>query len=70
MMIQLALKEYDRRTDDSAERILPDSQQTLSDVLEDVVDVPGIEVDTEADLSDSAAQRVQDHIQRKLSDCN
>jgi hypothetical protein len=41
---------------------------TLSDALEDIVDVSGIEVDTEVDLSDGGAQRLHDRVQRKLDD--
>ncbi|WP_318570612.1 hypothetical protein [Salinigranum marinum] len=40
----------------------------LTDVLEDIVDVPGIEVDTEADLSDGQAQQLHNRIQRRLDD--
>lgn len=68
MMIQLAMQEHDRRADTDAERILPESQQTLSDALEDIVDIPGISVDTEADLTDQQAQRVQDRLQQRLGD--
>jgi hypothetical protein len=68
MMIQLALKEHDRGTDDEGEKVLPDNQQTLSDALEDLVDIPGIDVDTEADLSDHEAQRVQDRMQRTFDE--
>ncbi len=68
MMIQLAVKEYDRQVGDESKRMLPDDQQTLSDALEDIVDIPGIDVDTEIDLSDPAAQRLQDKVQRTLSD--
>jgi len=62
MMIQLALKEHDRQVEEPDERVLPDDQQTLSDALEDIVDVPGIEVDTEADLSDRQAQHLHTRI--------
>lgn len=41
MMIQLALKEHDRQVEEPDERVLADDQQTLSDALEDIVDVPG-----------------------------
>ncbi len=68
MMIRLASKEHDRQIDDECERILSDGQQRLSDTLEDIVDVPGIEVDTEADLSNTQAQRLHGQIQRKLTD--
>ncbi|WP_233563444.1 hypothetical protein [Haloarcula sp. Atlit-7R] len=68
MMIQLAMKEHDRQTDEPEERVLPASQQTLSDALEDVVDIPGIEVDTEANLTDGAAQRLHDRVQHRLDD--
>ena len=40
----------------------------LSDALEDIVDVPGIEVDTEIDLSDSGAQGLHDRVQRRLDE--
>ncbi|WP_049986469.1 hypothetical protein [Halobellus rufus] len=68
MMIQLAMKEHDRQTDEREERVLPANQQTLSDALEDVVDIPGIEVDTEANLTDGAAQRLHDRVQHRLDD--
>jgi hypothetical protein len=68
MMIQLALKEHDRQTDDEREQLLSGGQQRLSDALEDIVDVPGIEVDTEANLSDGSAQRLQNHLQQKLDE--
>jgi len=68
MMIQLAMQEHDRRTDDDSRHVLPENQQTLSDSLEDIVDIPGISVDTEADLSDQQAHRVQDQLQRRLGD--
>jgi hypothetical protein len=66
MMIQLALKEHDRQVKEPDERVLTDGQQTLSDALEDVVDIPGIEVDTEVNLSDGGAQRLHDRVQWKL----
>jgi hypothetical protein len=68
MMIQFALKEHDRQVEEPDERVLPDDQQTLSDALEDIVDVPGIEVDTEADLSDRQAQYLHTRIQHSLDD--
>ena len=68
MMIQLAMKEHDRQTDEPEERVLPANQQTLSDALEDIVDIPGIEVDTEANLTDGAAQRLHDRVQYRLDD--
>jgi hypothetical protein len=40
----------------------------LSDALGDIVDVPGIEVDTEVDLSDGGAQRLHDRVQRRLDE--
>jgi len=66
MMIQLAMQEHDRQTDNDTERVLPENQQTLSDALADIVDIPGISVDTEVDLSDQQAQRVQDRVQKRL----
>ncbi|WP_254824857.1 hypothetical protein [Haloglomus halophilum] len=68
MMIQLAMQEHDRQTDDETERVLPENQQTLSDALKDIVDIPGISVDTEANLSDQQAQRVQDRLQKRLGE--
>jgi len=68
MMIQLALQEHDRQVEDAAERVLVEGQQTLSDALEDIVDIPGIDVDTEATLSDEEAQRLHDQVQQQLSD--
>ncbi|WP_255152994.1 hypothetical protein [Halorarius halobius] len=68
MMIQLAMQEHDRRTDDDSQHVRPENQQTLSDSLEDIVDIPGISVDTEADLSDQQAHRMQDQLQRRLGD--
>ncbi|WP_251344571.1 hypothetical protein [Haloplanus halophilus] len=66
MMIQLAMQEHDKQTDDDTERVLPENQQTLSDALADIVDIPGISVDTEVDLSDQQAQRVHDRLQQRL----
>jgi hypothetical protein len=68
MMIQLALKEHDRQVEGSDERVLADDQQTLSDELGDIVDIPGIEVETEVDLSDGGAQRLHDRVQWKLDE--
>jgi len=68
MMIQFAMQEHDRRTDDESERVLPENQQPLSDAVEDIVNIPGISVDTEADLIDQQAQRVQDRLQRRLGE--
>jgi hypothetical protein len=62
------MQEHDRRTDDDSQRVLPENQQTLSDSLEDIVDIPGISVDTEADLTDQQAHKVQDRLQRRLGD--
>ena len=68
IMIQLAMQEHDRQADKTTERILAEGQQTLSDALEDIVDIPGIEVDTEAALSDQEAQRLHDQVQQQLGD--
>ncbi|WP_318570667.1 hypothetical protein [Salinigranum marinum] len=68
MMIQLAMQEHDRQVEDAAERVLTEGQQTLSDALEDIVDIPGIDVDTEAALSDGEAQRLHDRVQQQLDD--
>jgi hypothetical protein len=68
MMIQLAVKEHDCQTDEPTERVLDEDQQTLSDALEDIVGIPGIDVDTEAALSDEQAQRLHDQVQRELGE--
>jgi hypothetical protein len=68
MMIQLAVKEHDCQTDEPTERVLDEDQQTLSDALEDIVGIPGIDVDTEAALSDEQAQRLHDQVQRQLDE--
>ena len=68
IMIQLAMQEHDRQADETTERVLAEGQQTLSDALEDIVDIPGIEVDTEAALSDQEAQRLHDQVQQQLGD--
>lgn len=68
MMIQLAMQEHDRQVEDTADRVLAEGQQTLSDALEDVVDIPGIKVDTEASLSDQEAQRIQNQMQHTFDE--
>ncbi|WP_251344475.1 hypothetical protein [Haloplanus halophilus] len=68
MMIQLAVQEHDRQVKDQRDRVLPDGQQTLSDALEDIVEIPGIEVDAERALTDQQAQRLTDRIQRTLTE--
>jgi len=62
------MQEHDRQVEDAAERVLTEGQQTLSDALEDIVDIPGIDVDTEAALSDREAQRLHDQVQQQLDD--
>jgi len=68
MMIQLAMQEHDRQVEDAAERVLAEGQQTLSNALEDIAEIPGIDVDTEAALSDREAQRLHDQVQQQLDD--
>jgi hypothetical protein len=68
MMIQLAIQEHDRQVEDASERVLVEGQQTLSDALEDIVEIPGIDVNTEAALSDREAQRLHDKVQQQLDD--
>jgi len=68
MMIQLAMREHDRQTTDPAERVLDEEQQRLNDDLEDIIDLPGIEIDTGDTLSNCEAQRIQDHVQQQLDD--
>jgi hypothetical protein len=68
--IQLALKEHDRQTDRDTQ--LPADQQTLSNSIGDLANIPGINVESESDLSNADAQRVQEevttHLQQKLGD--
>ncbi len=68
MMIQLAMQEHDRQVKDQRDRVLPDGQQTLSDALEDIVEIPGIEVGAERALTDQQAQQLTDRIQRTLTE--
>jgi hypothetical protein len=61
--IQLALKEHDLRVDENtAAKQLPPDQQSLSDAIEDLATIPGVDADTEADLSNVDAQRIQDGV--------
>ena len=46
----------------------PPVVRTGSDVLEDIVDVPGIEVNAKVNLSDGSAQRLHGRVQRKLDE--
>ena len=62
------MQEHDRQVEDAAERVLTEGQQTLSDALEDIVEIPGIDVDTEAALSDREAQRLHNQVQQQLDD--
>jgi hypothetical protein len=62
------MQEHDRQVEDTTERVLVEGQQTLSDALQDIVNIPGIEVDTEAALSDKEAQRLHDQVQQQLDD--
>jgi hypothetical protein len=58
--IQLAATEHDLQADSPAEHQLPPEQQTLSDAIEDLVAIPGVSADTEADLDAVDAQHIQD----------
>jgi hypothetical protein len=65
--IQLALMEHDRQAKETGvETQLPEDQQSLSDSIDDLVDIPGLDADTEADLSDVEAQRIQDNVSGTL----
>jgi predicted outer membrane protein len=63
------MQEDDRQVEDAAERVLAEGQQTLSDAVEDLVEILGIDVDTEAALSDRAAQRLHDQLQQSDDIC-
>jgi hypothetical protein len=66
--IQVALREYDLQTDDDDDDgVLPDDQQMLSDAIEDLAPLDGITAETEADLSDTEAQQIQDTLQQTLN---
>lgn len=65
MVIQLAMQEHSRRTEDDTQRVLPENQQTLSDALKDIVDTPSISVDLEVDLTDQQTHRVRDRLQER-----
>ena len=61
--IQLALKEHDLRADENtAVKQLPPEQQSLSDAINDLAAIPGVNADTEADLSNVDAQRIQEGV--------
>jgi hypothetical protein len=61
--IQLALKEHDLRADENtAAKQLPPEQQSLSDAIEDLATIPGVDADTETDLSNVDAQRIQEGV--------
>ena len=61
--IQLALKEHDLRVDENtAIKQLPPEQQSLSDAIDDLTAIPGVNADTEADLSNVDAQRIQEGV--------
>ena len=65
--IQMALMEHDRQAKETgAKTQLPADQQSLSDSIDDLVDVPGLNANTEADLSDVEAQRIQDNVSGSL----
>jgi hypothetical protein len=71
--IQLALKEHDLRADENAAaKQLPPDQQSLSDAIEDLATIPGVDADTETDLSNVDAQRIQEGVsgglQQKLDE--
>jgi hypothetical protein len=61
--IQLALKEHDLRADENtAAKQLPPEQQSLSDAIEDLATIPGVDANTETDLSNVDAQRIQEGV--------
>jgi len=66
-MIQLARQEHDRRTDES-DPVLLENQQTLLDALEDIVNIPGLRVDTEADPASSKHTSSKTDLQQRFED--
>jgi hypothetical protein len=65
--LQMALLEHDRQAKGTGvDTQLPEDQQSLSDSIDDLVDIPGLNADTEADLSDVEAQRIQDDVSGTL----
>jgi hypothetical protein len=65
--LQMALMEHDRQAKETGvDTQLPESQQSLSDSIDDLVDIPGLNADTETDLSDVEAQRIQEDVSGSL----
>ena len=63
----MALMEHDRQAKETgAKTQLPADQQSLSDSIDDLVDVPGLNANTEVDLSNVEAQRIQDDVSGSL----
>jgi len=63
----LALTEHDRQAEGTgSDTQLPEDQQSLSDSIDDLVDIPGLAADTEADLSNIEAQRIQEDVSGSL----
>jgi len=63
MIIQLALNEHYWLADEDKGLLLPADQQTLSDILEDIMNIPAIDVQSQLDLSDHQARRLQNPVQ-------
>jgi hypothetical protein len=63
--VQLVLDECQRRLeeDDGDDELLPDDQQTLAESIGEIQDLPGV---TEADLSLSEAEMVDQSVQQRL----
>lgn len=65
--LQMALSEHDRQAKGTdAKKQLPEDQQSLSGSIDDLVDVPGLQANSEADLSNVEAQRIQENVSETL----
>lgn len=59
--LRLALVEHDRKAKKNGQKTqLPEEQQSLSDSIDDLAGIPGVEITSEADLSNIEAQRLQE----------
>lgn len=64
--VQLAFREHDLQSDDD-EQLLPENQASLSDSVDDIADLPGIDTTDESALSNAEAAAAQESVQSRLS---
>lgn len=65
--VQLACREHDLQADEDDETVLSEHQQSLSDSVDDIADIPGIDATDEAALSNAEAAAAQESVQSRLS---